>query len=181
MKIPTLALGALLVCASCRSTIPARDPVGEPFPSVVGESLDGVEVRLPQDFAGAPVVLLVAFRQNAQFDLDRWILGLAQAATPVRVVEVPTIPGLVPGLFAGSIDGGMRRGIPIEDWGGVVTLYGDDARRVAEFTGTDPGLVGRVLLLDPHGDVVWSHARGYSAGALLELDARVRSDRTWFE
>ncbi len=167
-----LTLVALVVSlGSCSTTYPRRDPTGEVFPPVRGTALDGSEVALPDVGRDSPLLLLLGFEQNAQFDLDRWLLGLSEAGVRARTYEVPTIPGMVPGLFAGSIDGGMRRGIPEEDWGGVVTLYGADARAVAEFTGTEEGLTGRALLLDGAGRVVFFHDRGYSVATLGRLRA----------
>lgn len=164
--LPVLAAAALL--AGCSSTWERRDPTGEVFPSVVGTSLDGREVALPEEFRGRPVVLLVGYKQNTQFDLDRWLLGLSEAGVDVDVREIPTLPGLLPGAFSGFIDGGMRRGIPREDWGAVITVYGD-ADAIAAFTGNDDGLPGRILLLDPEGRVAFFHDRGYSVGTLRRL------------
>ena len=154
----------------CGSTHPRRDPTGETFPVVRGSSLDGRDVAIPAAFAGKPVLLLIGYKQNTQFDLDRWALGISQSDLGVAVYEVPTIPGMIPGLFSGYIDGGMRRGIPQEDWGSVITVYGDgDA--IALFTGNDDGLPGRIVLLDATGRVAFFHDRGYSAGMLAKLKA----------
>ncbi|MBL8726471.1 MAG: hypothetical protein JNK49_20680 [Planctomycetes bacterium] len=161
-----------MAAASCRSTYPRRNPTGEAFPTVRGEALDGTAVVLPEVGRGAPLLLLVGYEQNTQFDLDRWLLGLSEAGVRVRAYEVPTLPGLLPGLASGWIDGGMRRGIPKEDWGGVVTVYGD-AKAIAQFTGNADGLPGRVILLDRNGVVAWFHDRGYSVGALRALLAAV--------
>ncbi len=163
-----LAVSGLLLTAGCSSTYPRRDPTGEVFPTVSGSKLDGTEVTLPDIGKGAPLLLLVGYEQNAQFDLDRWLLGLSQAGVQVQAYEVPTIPGLIPGMFSGSIDGGMRRGIPSEDWASVITVYGDGGL-IAEFTGNDDGLTGRVLLLDAAGRVVFFHDRGFSVGMLGKL------------
>ena len=160
--------GPLLMLNGCGTTFPRRNPTGEIFPTVQGETLKKEAVRLPGDFAGKPVLLLVGYEQNTQFDLDRWLLGLTQAKLDVTVREVPTIPGLLPGLFAGAIDSGMRSGIPDEDWGTVITVY-RDAGKIAEFTGNEGGLPGRVLLLDGDGRVAFFHDEGYSVGALLNL------------
>ncbi|MHC4469812.1 MAG: hypothetical protein ACYTDY_05530 [Planctomycetota bacterium] len=169
-----LALALTAVGGGCASRLPNRDPVGETFPSVVGESLDGREHRIPEDFAGKKALLLVGYVQNAQFDIDRWLLGLAQAEVDVAVREVPTIKGLVPGVFAGAIDGGMRRGIPEEDWGVVITVYGD-AGDIVRLTGNENPNNARVLLLDEKGKVVWFHDRGYSPRLALELERICRN------
>lgn len=168
MKRLGTTLGLALLFLGCASSTPNRDPVGERFPTVAGESLAGEDVRLPDAVAGAPAVLLVGYVQNAQFDIDRWLLGFAQAGAGVKVVEVPTIEGLMPGLFANAIDGGMRRGIPREDWPSVVTVYGD-ADEIVALTGNENPANARVLLLDADGKIVWFHDRGWSAGKLLDL------------
>lgn len=169
------ALGVLaMAMSSCRSSYPRRDPTGDTFPAVTGESLRGEKVELPAAFRGKPVVLLVGYLQSTQFDIDRWLLGLSETGIDVAVREVPTLPGLAPRAFAGFIDSGMRRGIPQEDWGAVVTVYAD-ASRIAEFTGNEEGLPGRVLLLDADGRVAFFHDRGYSVGALGRLRAMLAS------
>ena len=158
----TLLLG-LLALAGCSSTLERRDPTGEPFPAVTGQSLEEETIELPGRWAGKPVVLLVGYEQNTQFDIDRWLMGLIQAETSSDIVEVPTIPGLVPTAISGWIDDGMRSGIPDEDWGSVVTLYGSAASPVARLTGTDRGRNTRVIVLDREGKVAWFDDTGYSA------------------
>lgn len=165
-----LAVGSML---GCSTSIENRDPVGESFPRVTGNALSGESVLLPDAFAGSPVVLLVGYVQDAQFDLDRWLLGLVQLDSEVARVEVPTIDGLLPGMAAGFIDEGMRGGIPREDWASVVTVY-DEADAIVRFTGEERPRNGRILLLDGDGIVRWFHDRGDSAGKVAELDALAR-------
>ena len=170
---PLVALLALLGVA-CSSPVANRDPVGETFPAVRGEALDGTEWRVPEDLAGRPAILLVGYVQRSQFDLDRWLLGIRQAGTPVPFLELPTIKGLAPRMFKGRIDDGMRSGIPAEDWRGVVTLWRDDARKVVELTGNERPANGRVMLIDAVGRIVWFADRGYSADQMIELDRLAR-------
>ena len=182
MSTRALFLPLLLVTlTACSSNLePNRDPLGESFPSAVGENLDGETVRIPEDFAGEPVLLLLGYVQRAQFDADRWLLGLLQAGTDVRFIEVPTIKGFVPGPVRNTIDEGMRGGIPFEDWGSVVTLYGERAGEVVRMTGNEEPQNIRVVLLDGDGTVRWFHDRGYSPGKLLELEdelSRIRGSR----
>jgi len=175
--IPVLLLAAVLAVlplVGCNSTLPNRDPLGERFPSVRGESLTGEERALPESLAGAPALLLVGYEQKAQFDADRWLYGLLQSQLALPIIEVPTIPGLFPSLFAGTIDEGMRKGIPSEDWASVVTVYGSEASPIVAFTRDENGRNIRVLLLDGEGIVRWFHDRGFSAGKLIELEGVAR-------
>lgn len=173
MRARTLLLAVLLT--ACAGTEPGVDVLGQRFPDARGESLSGEPVEIPGGFAGETVVLLLGYVQKAQFDADRWIYGLLQADPPVRVVEVPTIRGLAAGLAARRIDDGMRSGIPSEDWGSVVTVYGDDAADIVRFTGNENARNVRVVLLDGEGRVRWFHDRGFSAGVLLDLERRLRA------
>ena len=170
-----LGAGASLLAPGCSTSVPNRDPTGEAFPDVTGSSLEGDEVALPGDLAGRPAVLLVGYEQRTQFDIDRWFLGLLQADIDARLVEVPTIPGLLPTIASGWIDDGMRSGIPREDWGAVVTLYGGAAEPVVAMTGNERGRLTRVVVLDADGRVVWFDDEGYSARKALEVASVVEA------
>ncbi len=166
-----VGLGSISVIAitGCQTVWENRNPVGDHFPAVKGKSLSGDLVNLPEAYSGSPVLLLVGYVQETQFDLDRWSIGLVQLEFPDRVVEIPTIPGAVPSLFSSMIDGGMRSGIPSEDWASVVTLYGKAAKPVAELTGNENPRNGRIILLDNDGIIRWFWDEGFSAKRLLEL------------
>lgn len=164
----------LVIVAGCSSSVPNRDPTGEAFPIVVGESLEREQVELPGALAGEPAVLLIGYEQDAQFDIDRWLMGLIQSGADVRVLELPTIPGLVPSLASGWIDDGMRSGIPREDWAVVVTLYGAAAKPVAELTGTQNGRIARVIVIDANGIVVWFDDSGYSVRKALDVAGLIK-------
>ncbi len=165
------AVGVFLGLRGCSKTYPNRNPIGSVFPTVAGQSLEKQRIELPADYAGEPLVLLVGYKQRTQFDIDRWVMGLMQAGVEARMVELPTIPGLVPSMASGWIDDGMRSGIPREDWAAVVTLYGKAAGPVAEFTGTERGQLTRIIVLDAQGKVVWFDDEGYSARKALEVAA----------
>ena len=85
----SLAAGiSFLLVSSCASTVENRDPTGERLPSVEGETLEGETRSLPLEES---TLLLVGYVQKAQFDADRWLVGLLQAPPDVRILEVPTI------------------------------------------------------------------------------------------
>lgn len=162
-------VSALLMLSGCSKSLPNRDPSGEMFPNIEGESLEGERVELPSALKGEPAILLIGYEQKAQFDIDRWLLGLIQAEADARILELPTIPGLTPTLASGWIDDGMRSGIPREDWGVVVTLYGAAAKPVAALTGTENGQVARIVILDSSGTVIWFDDTGYAPRKALAV------------
>jgi hypothetical protein len=88
---------------------------------LTGRALDGTRYRLPDELPGERTVVVVAFRQRHQVDVDRWIalaVSLGVPATPLgamgplltAVVEVPLLARRwVP--VRRLIDGGMASGI----------------------------------------------------------------------
>jgi hypothetical protein len=148
--------------------------IGERFPSVLGNALTGDVWNLPDDLNNEKAIIILGFKRKSQFDIDRWLLGIAQLETPVRVLEVPTVGGVFPSLFGDQIDEGMRGGIPPVGWAGVVTVY-DDADKLLKWVGTELPLNARVLLVGKDGVVVWMADRGFSPGLAMELDATARA------
>jgi hypothetical protein len=169
------AAAVALTAGGCRSPLPNRVPIGEQFPSAAGKALTGERVEVPAAWFGAPTVVLIGYVQDAQFDADRWMLGLMQAGAKVRIVELPTINSRIASVFEDTIDEGMKGGIPPEDWSSVVTVYGKAARPIAAFTGNERPRNMRVLLLDRDGKVVWFHDEGYSPRELLEMIGVIES------
>lgn len=166
-------IGLTLSFGGCASRSPARNPLGERLPEATTQTLGGADLMLPGDLAGEPAILIIGYVQEAQFDADRWLLGLIQAEVDERLLEVPTIPGALVGLLSSRIDEGMRSGIPRADWASVATAYGEGAARLERFTGSVGPRNVRVLLLDSAGAVRWFHDQGYSAGSLVDLLATI--------
>lgn len=176
--VVALVIVAGLVLVGCQAPrhvpAPKASPVGQRMPTVSGKALDGTAMTLPQDLTGQPAVILVGYVQAAQEDIDPWLAGLKERGTPARVIELPTIPSRFWTAFSGMIDGGMRNGIAKPQWGSVMTLWGASADPLVAFLGNDNPRLGRVLLLDRQGTVVWLHDRGFDAARLAELDAAAR-------
>ena len=172
MKKNIIIILISIMLFGCSTTYVNRNPVGENFPTVNGQTLTEEERELPTYFKDSNVVLLLGYKQDSQFDIDRWLIGLEMTETKIKAYEIPTIQGLIPRMFKSSIDNGMRKGIPKELWGGVITIYGDGAT-VQEFTGNQNPNNARVLLLDKDGKVVYFHDRGFSVQALNELRDKI--------
>ena len=177
MKTKILVVIMSLSIFGCSTTYVNRNPVGETFPSVEGQALTEESRKLPDYFSGTNVALLLGYKQDSQFDIDRWLIGLDMTKTDVKVYELPTIQGLFPRMFSTTIDSGMRSGIPKELWGGVITIYSGGAE-VQEFTGNENPNNARAMLLDKNGKVIYFHDRGFSVQALNELREVLKSRET---
>ena len=165
----------LLLCllfASCATKYPNQNPLGKTIPIFKGTALNDKKWSFPRDIKGKKTLLLIAYKQDTQFDVDRWLIGLDMTKTPVEALEIPTIQGLFPRMFKSKIDAGMKKGIPDFLWGGVVTVY-KDADIVQKFTGNENPNNTRVLLIDDMGKILYFYDKGFSVPALNELRKKI--------
>jgi hypothetical protein len=151
-----------------------KDLIGRRFPSVAGRALSGEVVRFPEDLAGAPALLLCAYRRGAQADADRWAAFVERELPDLAVYELPIIPSRLWRPFQGWIDGGMRGGVPPSLWSHTVTLYEQGAVARA-FVGDAGGQRTQAVLLDAGGVVVLHDADGFSEAGGRALADGVRS------
>lgn len=165
-KLPFLFL--IFGFIGCSTITINKNPIGDTFPKIEGKSLDGQFWSFPDDLEGKNVLLLIGYKQETQFDIDRWLIGIDQKKYNINIFEVPTIEGWVPRIIAGKIDGGMRAGIPKELWKIVVTIY-KDADKVVGFLGNENPLNARAVVIDKMGKVRFIHDKGFSVDALNKL------------
>jgi hypothetical protein len=132
---------------------------------VEGRALDGTLVELPGQLPGRRTVVVLAFRQRQQRDVDRWIdlaVALGVTATPLgatgplatAVVEVPVLGRRYLGARR-FIDGGMAASIADPAvLARTITVYTDPAafRRRCGVTTADEVTV---LLVDRDGVATW--------------------------
>ena len=172
------SLRALLILftvglSSCATyDYPAEVKLDTPIISFEGENLEGKTIDVPKYFAGNKTLLLLGYKQDSQFDIDRWLIGLDMTKTLVPVYEIPTIQGMAPRMFSTVINNGMRRGIPKELWKGVITVY-TDGDKVQRYTGNKNPNNARVILLDENGLVIYFYDRGFSVDALNKVRALI--------
>ena len=169
MKRLSAVLVLVLFFSGCANyDYPSQVSIGDKMIEASGGNLEGETVLIPQDFAGQETLLLFGYKQDSQFDIDRWLIGLDMTQTKVAAYEIPTIQGMLPRMFSGFIDSGMRKGIPKALWKGVVTVYAD-GDKVQRFTGNQNPNNARVMLLDKQGNIVYFYDRGFSVEALNEV------------
>jgi hypothetical protein len=163
-----LFIALVILVSGCSTNYSNQSVTGQAFPSVTGQNLEQEAVNIPEDFKNEFTLLLVGYKQNSQFDIDRWLIGLDMTKTQVNTYEIPTIQGLFPRMFSTMIDNGMRKGIPKPLWKGVVTVY-EDGEKVQAFTGNEDANNARVILLNKKGIVIYFYDDGFSVAALNNL------------
>ena len=171
MRLIILCVFMTLI-AACSTNHPNQDITGKNFPSISGQTLEKNTMNMPGDFEEDFTLLLIGYKQNSQFDIDRWLIGLDMTKTEISAYELPTIQGLFPRMFSTMIDNGMRAGIPKQLWKGVVTIY-EDGDKVQAFTGNENPNNARVVLLDKNGLILYFYDDGFSVAALNQLKSHL--------
>ena len=141
--------------------IAAEFPV---FPTLKAENLNGVMVNMPSEFEGEVNLLLIAFLQKQQADVDTWLKPLpsiAKAHPKMRYYELPTIKGMNR-MVRWFINNGMRGGISDKDQRArTITLYIDkEPFKKSLGLGSEDQIYA--VLIDKSGKVIWKEAGLYS-------------------
>ncbi len=130
------------------------------FPSISGSNLEGQHFDLPRAFAGDLTLVMIAFQQWQQMQVNGWLPAIKALARqyPLRYYELPTLPRWDP-LRQWLLNNGMRAGIPDKHTRETtITLYTDLQRFCRALDIPDLDAL-QVMLLDRAGQVLW-RARG---------------------
>jgi hypothetical protein len=150
------------------------------FPRVSGSNLQRHKVEIPQDFEGEQNLVMIAFQQWQQSQVDTWLpfaRQLEDSHPAMRYYELPTIRRLNP-LARTFINEGMRAGIPDPvARERTITLYVDkDAFRKALQLSSEQEI--QVMLVDRQGTVSWRESgvftpeKGESLAAVIREGSR---------
>lgn len=142
------------------------------FPALKVRDLEGKEYVIPHGLPGGPHVIVLAFQQWHQSIVNMWKGPLEELARARPGMEVWEVPSLSKGyrLFRGSIDGGMRAGIPDpEVRQHTLTAYTDLGELAADLELESLETV-TAFLVDCTGAVLWRHSGEPTGEALAALD-----------
>lgn len=146
------------------------------FPEVAGSNLQGRRFRLPADFEGDYNVVIIAFQQAQQYDIETWLpllRRLRRQYPALRYYELPVV-WEIPRLRQILLDMGMRLGIPSRAMREkTITLYLDKLafRRALDIP--DESAI-MVALVDRAGRVLWRTLGPYNEAKGASLEASVR-------
>lgn len=143
------------------------------FPEVSGSNLLRESVAFPQDFKAEYNLVLIAFYQPQQYDINTWLSFAAKLESEqpgFTYYELPVIRSMNP-LSRWFINEGMRAGIGDPDaLARTVTLY-LDKREFRRRLGIESENAIQVLLVDRSGKILWRTSGRFNehkAAALFE-------------
>lgn len=173
------SIGTLLLTSCGGSPLSGEpfDPATPKFPTTAGDSLNKRRIEIPAGLDAPYNILMVAFLQRQQEDVDTWLptaKTIAADHANVEYYEIPTVSNAGGPLFKMFLDNGMRSGIPaFAARERTITLYLDTAkfRELAGIDGQDRIWVG---LVDREGRVYWSTRGPADESKLAELRKVVR-------
>lgn len=147
------------------------------FPTLTATNLAKQKVKLPQDFAGARNLLLIAFEREQQKDIDTWLPAAKalEASHPTfRYYELPAIGRYNP-IMRWYLDASMRSGVSDNAARQrTIPLYRDKTafRHALDIPGES---AITALLVDKSGKVVWRSTGDFTeekkANLIAELQA----------
>ncbi len=145
----------------------------ERFPTVVGTNLAGTSMRLPDQLGARLNLLLIAFRQVQQADVDTWLpytAALELRRPDVHAYELPVLSAAYR-LARPFIDGGMRAAIGDPTVRArTITLYLDKAAFRAALGVPSEDRI-HVRLIDLAGATHWRSDGCWDAAKAAALDA----------
>ncbi|MEM7554407.1 MAG: hypothetical protein AAF378_09965 [Cyanobacteria bacterium P01_A01_bin.84] len=145
------------------------------FPQVSGLNLQGKKFNLPGDFSAPYNVVLLAYSQGQQSDVNTWLPLLKQAETnlsELRYYELPTLPQMNPAARA-QLDQWMIDGIPDEEnRARTITLY-LDVKAFNDVLNIDNTEEIQILLVTKEGKILWQEQGSFSASKGEALQTRL--------
>jgi hypothetical protein len=147
----------------------ANPNIGKRFPEVTADSLAKTRESIPESAKGKVTLVVVAFLQQSQPQLDSWLGPFAErfgGKDGFTFYEVPMISSGYRFMRI-IIDSGMRGGIPREKHKNVVTMYGDVEKYMKELN--LEARFGYAFLLDKEGIIRWQGQGFATPESLKEL------------
>ena len=127
------------------------------FPHLAARDLEGHALELPEDFAGASNLVIVAFKREQQSMVDSWVAWFETIAAEhptLRCYEVPVIATRWSPARP-FIDGAMAQAVRAQEARRrTLTIY-TDVRRVTDALAIDDTDTVTVLLVESDGRLRW--------------------------
>lgn len=146
--------------------------VAQQFPNLDTKDLNGRELSLPADFNANRALLLIAFEQEQQTQINTWLPFAEQLenAGQAKFYELPVLPSALR-LMGGMIENGMRSGIPSQATRAkTLTLY-TNVTRFRKNLGLGRKNQIYAVVIDRQGRVLAVQSGAYSSAKAKQIRA----------
>jgi len=166
-------LATLALSATPALTLGAQSDslrIGDHFPTLVGSSLSGKSIALPDTMSSRYTIVVFGFSRSAGDDARQWSERLASdSAVRARAnVLVVAELGGAPRLFRGLISAGIRKGTAPNDRDGTMILDRDDALWKRRLAVTETSRSYAVVIA-PNGRSRWKSDCAFDEARLTRL------------
>jgi len=153
---------------SCATPLPNINIVGVKFPTITGNRLGGLPLKIEDFSPGKIKVILIGIVQRAQIDIDYWISSLKENKVTLPVIELMVLNSWLPNVQAGKMQDKVGDGVD-ENFLKLVVMNFDEAAKTRNVAGKSYPENARVLLLNKDQQVIFQHDSGYSSESLEKL------------
>lgn len=149
------------------------------FPSLKAKNLEGLDVSLPEAFAGERNVVVIAFKREHQSLVDSWVPWFEKQRViddDLCFYEIPVISRRwIP--IRRFIDGGMASAIRTpEILRRTLTIYDDVNRVTRSLAITDRSTI-TVVCVDRNGSLLWNGRGEFTEYLSHDLERVLKSHR----
>jgi hypothetical protein len=146
------------------------------FPVVEGINLHGRTIAIPRELEGERRIVVVAFEQRQQPDVDTWIRGLEEDLKNDSGLKLYELPVIYEGsaTFRFWVNNGMRSGITdATARGRTITVYTDRDKFYATLGVKQDSIT--TFILDREGRITWRADGPVTSDLLAGLRAALRA------
>ncbi len=184
--IALLVSGTLLVAvnhapevSSIELTACLQSDVGDcvRFPSVIGDTLNGETVTLPDFFTGEYNLVIVPFDREQQEGVLEWLPFVEELQSEYNGLAYYSV-GALPDLPAGvrlMISGGMSFALDTAVRDVSILLYLEDQELFANSLSASTLDATQLLMLNSDGEVIWQAQGTYSDSLANDLRSQIES------
>lgn len=152
--------------------------IGNEFPMLIGQKIDGQAVDLPESVAGKYTLMGMAWSKKAEPAFESWInpvynkfiakTGMMDDMYDVNIYFIPMFTG----VKKGAMDDVMAKmkAKSSEEIFPYVLFYKGDLEPYEKSLKLDNKEFPYIFLVDPQGKIVWKEKGRYSEDKMLEIE-----------
>jgi len=171
--IVLIICGTLIATTSITQVIKDETVINKVFPKISAETLSKKAIEFPKDVKGKPTVIMIAFKRDAQDQIDPWQQAISKKykSKEINYYEIPMMSGGLK-IISGIIDGGMRGGVAPALHDFVASYYGNLDNYIS-YLNVNKDKNCYLFLLDKNGIIKFKTESTINAAKMQELETNI--------